>query len=392
VILPVFLLLIAAIPAAVVAYGIDPNWAQYPHGIEFILFSRRFEWPMIALTLVACVAILGLVISGKRRAWWLIGLAPILTLMGHRFAINPNNAFLINADPVFVTADHASFVAPDDSVLGIVQGPDAMAFPFASLYSRPLVVRDLRTEPMLLMWSPFANCATAYRIDRSIQTNELEIVSMPANALLVYNSRVGQFINGITGLTPDGRAPAGFNSRIPTIKTTWNRWVRAHPNTTVLAPPDSQAQAPQRAVLPYFPMPADPGNADPDATVALIGSPAPVAVLDSDLDAGPVNFSDPAIVIVRDPATGAPIAFDRHVDEDLIPTFSARRFRKFPQATMTDSDSASAWTPDGRAIDGPLKGKKLHRLDVEDGIYSGVARFWFKSPPLLTPVPTNPAP
>ena len=181
---------------------------------------------MIALTLIACVAILGLVIAGKRRAWWLIGLAPILTLMGHRFAINPNNAFLINANPTFVSADRASFVAPEDSVLGIVDGPDAMAFPFASLYSRPLVVRDLRTEPMLLMWSPFANCAMAYRIDRSIQTNELEIVSMPANALLVYNSRVGQFINGITGLTPDGHAPAGFISRIPTIKTNWALWVK----------------------------------------------------------------------------------------------------------------------------------------------------------------------
>src|SRR6202034_1972654 len=175
VILPLLLLLIAALPATVVAYGIDPNWAQYPHGLQLILFSRRFEWPMIALTLIACVAILGLVIAGKRRAWWLLGLAPILTLMAHRLAINPNNAFLINANPNFVTADHASFIAPEDSVLGIVDGSDAMAFPFASLYSRPLVVRDLRTQPMLLMWSPFANCAMAYRIDRSIQTNELEI-------------------------------------------------------------------------------------------------------------------------------------------------------------------------------------------------------------------------
>jgi hypothetical protein len=384
------LLLLAALPSAVVAYGIDPNLAQYPHGLQLILFSRRFEWPMIALTLIACVAILGLVIAGKRRAWWLLGLAPILTLMAHRLAINPNNAFLINANPTFVSADHAPFIAPEDSVLGIVDGPDAMAFPFASLYSRPLVVRDLRTQPMLLMWSPFANCAMAYRIDRSIQTNEIEIVSMPANALLVYNSRVGQFINGITGLTPDGRAPSGFISRIPTIKTNWARWLKAHPNTTVLAPPDSDAEAPQRAVLPYFPMPPTTSNSDPAATVALIGAPSPVAIPDSDLTAGPVNFSDPAIVIVRDPATGAPMAFDRQVDEDLTPTFSAHRFRKFPQATMTDSDSASAWTPDGRAIDGPLKGKKLRRLDIEDAVYWNIARFWFKNPPVLSPVLLKP--
>jgi hypothetical protein len=119
----------------------------------------------------------------------------------------------------------------------------------------------------------------------------------------------------------------------------------------------------------------------------LIGIPTPVAILDSDLYATIVNFSDPPMVIVRDPTTGAVTAFDRHVDEDLIPTFSGRQFRKFPQATMTDSDSASAWTADGRAIDGPLKGKRLRRLEIEDGVYWSVARYWFKTPQLLTPLP-----
>jgi hypothetical protein len=58
---------------------------------------------------------------------------------------------------------------------------------------------------------------------------------------------------------------------------------------------------------------------------------------------------------------------------------------------MTDSDSASAWTPDGRAIDGPLKGKKLKRLEIEDGVYWSVARFWFNNPPVLTALPGKPA-
>ncbi|HEY1923482.1 MAG TPA: hypothetical protein VGG44_12090, partial [Tepidisphaeraceae bacterium] len=144
-ILPLLLLILAAIPAAVIAYGIDPNWMQYPHGLSVILFARRFEWPLIALTLVLCVALLALVISGKKRAWWLVGLAPILTLLGHRFAFNPGNSFLVNADPNFVTADHAPFVSADDSVIGIMNGSDAVAFPYSSLYARPLVVCDLQT-------------------------------------------------------------------------------------------------------------------------------------------------------------------------------------------------------------------------------------------------------
>ncbi|HEX4053881.1 MAG TPA: DUF3179 domain-containing (seleno)protein [Tepidisphaeraceae bacterium] len=385
--LPLILLVLAAVPAAVVAYGIDPAWAQYPHGIEFIVFSRRFEGPMIALDVILCVTLIGLVIAGKRRAWWLIGLAPIVVLIGHRFALNPNTAFLVNGRPNFVSADRASFMADDDWVVGLMDGPDAVAFPYASIYSRPLVLRSNQPQPMMLMWSPFANWATAERVDRSIRAEELEVVSMPANTLLVYNARVGQFINGITGQTMRGQKPAGFISTIPTIKTTWAQWFAAHPETIVLAPPAPSEAAPRRPVLPYFPMPKNATDLPPDARVAVIRGPSPAAVLDADLGAGPANFANPLVVLIRDPMTGSLAAFDRHVDEDLAPAFAARTFKKFPRAVMVDADSGSAWTADGRAVDGPLKGKKLQPLEVEDDVYYSVAELWFGDLPLLAPLP-----
>jgi hypothetical protein len=150
-------------------------------------------------------------------------------------------------------------------------------------------------------------------------------------------------------------------------------------------------EAPRRAVLPYFPMPRDSVNLPPQTTIALIRGPTPVAIADSDLGAGPVNFSEPPIVAVRDPVTGTVTAYDRHIDEDLIPIFSARTFRKFTQATMTDSDSGSAWTAGGRAIDGPSKGKKLQPVEIEDGVYYSVARFWYGNLPLTAPLPPKPA-
>jgi hypothetical protein len=385
VLLPLVLLAIAAISAAIVAYGINPAWMQFPHGLEIILASRRFEWPLIALTLVTCVALIALIVAGKKRAWWLLGLAPIVTLLGHRLAINPSDAFQVNAQPMFVSADHAPFMAADDWVVGLIDGPDAVAYPYASLYSRPLVVRTDEAEPTLLMWSPFANCATAFRIDRSIRPNELEVVAMPGNALLAYNSRIGQFINGVTGLTPAGDTPAGFVAAIPIVKTTWTRWIAAHPATIVMTPPLNSGSAPSRPVLPYFPMPHDSQMIAPDVTIALIRQPfkmlphpsSPFAALDSDIGPGPVNFSNPAIVITRNPITNAILAFARNVDEDLTPTFKAKQFRKVPSATMVDSDSGSAWTPEGRAVDGPLKGKRLREIDMEDLVYFRVARLWF---------------
>jgi hypothetical protein len=387
VLLPLLLLVFAAVPAAVVGFGIDPFWAQYPHGIELILLSRRFQGPSIALALILCVALIGVIVGGKRRGWWLLGLTPILALLGHRLAMNPQNDFLVNGRPSFVSADQASFMANDDSVVGLIDGPDALAFPYASLYSQPLVVRGNQPLPTILMWSPFANCAIAERVDRSIRAEELEVVCMPANALLVYNSRVGQFINGITGKTMRGQTPAGFISGIPTIETTWGRWLALHPGTLVLAPPSQAGAAPRHAVLPYYPMPKISSEFSREMRIALIRGSYPAAVRDTDLIDPVTNFSNPLMVLIRDPATGSLAAFDRHIDQDLIPAFAAKQFKKFPQAMMTDSDSGSAWTADGRAVDGPLKGKTLEPVEMEDGVYWGVTRFWFGDLALISPLP-----
>jgi uncharacterized protein DUF3179 len=392
VLLPLVLLVIAAISAAFVAYGINPAWMQYPHGLEIILAARRFEWPLVALTLVTCVALIALIVAGKKRAWWLLGLAPIVTLLGHRLAVNPTDTFLINSQPMFVSPDHAPFMAPDDWVVGMIDGPDAVAFPYAGLYSHPLVIRNDETEPMLLMWSPFANCATAFRIERSIRPNELEIVAMPGNALLAYNSRVGQFINGVTGLTPANQKPSGFLSSIPVVKTTWSRWLAAHPATIVMAPPMNAGDAPRRAVLPYFPMPRDAGDLEADTTIALMrpglqgdAHPMTSCVLDSDIGADPLNLSDPPRLFLRNPLTGAVSAFSRNIDQDLVSTFSSKSFKKFPNAMMRDTDSGSAWTSDGHAIDGPMKGKKLTPIEVEDGVYFNVAKLWFPGLKMQSP-------
>jgi hypothetical protein len=389
VILPIVVLVFAAAGAALLAYGIDPNWVQYHHGFQLILLTRRFEGPLVALTLAACIALFAITVAGKRRAWWLVGLAPVLALLAHRFAISSNEAFLVNAQPAFVTADRADFLKPNDWIVGLIDGPDPVAFPYASLYPRPLVVRSEEAEPMLLLWSPFANSATAFRIDRSIRPNELEVVAMPGNVMLAYNSRLGQFINGLTGKTPDGHDPTGIGAPIPTIKTTWQRWLAAHPTTLVMLPPAGAGQSPSQPVMPYFPMPPHSAdvlnNAASDTTIALIRSDPPIAILDSDLDSVPANFTDPDIVLLRNPRTGAMAAFHRRVDEDLTPQFFPKAFRKLPRAIMTDTDSGSAWTADGHAIDGPLKGKALEPVPIEDGVYLNVARAWYANLKILTP-------
>ena len=123
------------------AYGADARWGTYPWGLGLIMLARRLQWPMIALSLILCIALLALVISGKRRAWWLIGLAPVLALFGHRFVTDPINRYGVVDDPVFVAASDAAFLGEDDYVVGVVFNDRAYAYPYACLYETPVVVQ-----------------------------------------------------------------------------------------------------------------------------------------------------------------------------------------------------------------------------------------------------------
>jgi len=122
-----------------------------------------------------------------------------------------------------------------------------------------------------------------------------------------------------------------------------------------------------------------------NTTVALIGANPPRAVPDSLIDAVPKNFSDPPLLVLRDPATGAVRAFSRQTDTDLFPIFEPDRTGKHPPATMIDRDSGSFWTADGRAIAGPLSGQQLTPLQVDDRVNYDAARFWYADLPVLSP-------
>jgi hypothetical protein len=374
---PLAVLLLAASAAAMVAFGVHPVWAEFHWGLGLIVWSRRLQWPLVAAALIFCLAMFALVIGGKRRAWWLIGLAPVLALLAHRFALDPQSDFFVNDQPVFLSADQATFIGDNDWVVGVVDGDQATAYPFVALYGAPLVVQTQQETPLVLMWSPFANRAVAMHVDRSIKGRDLEIVSMPANALLVYNSRLGEFICGITGRTLKGQIPSGFEQAIPTVKTTWKNWVALHPQTQVLLPPVAGRDAPTTPILPAYPLPRLPADPNQGATVALLATTRPTAVLQNDFAHAPANYTDPSLLVLSDPATGITRAFMRQVDTDLFPRFTADRHRKHPPAMMTDDASGSFWTAGGIAVIGPLKGKKLQVIAVDDNLNYDILRVWY---------------
>src|SRR5205823_11754338 len=144
-----------------------------------ITLSHRLQWPLIAGGVILCLALIGLVISGKRRAWWLIALAPVLTLFVHRFMTSPVNRYNIADEPTFISAADAKFIHDDDDVLGLIFNDQAYAYPLGCVYRYPIVMQSDRQHRLLLMWSPRADAAIALTVARELKARDLDVVPDP---------------------------------------------------------------------------------------------------------------------------------------------------------------------------------------------------------------------
>jgi hypothetical protein len=365
--LPVLLSFLAVLAAAVMAYGVAPVWAKFSWGLNVIMLTRRLQWPLAVVALLLCIALLVLVVTGKRRPWWLIGLLPVLTLFVHRYLTAPINRFAIVDEPTMIPAAGARFVGDDDYVLGVVFNEQPFAYPYACLYRAPIVVQSDRADRMLLMWSPQANAATALLVERELKGRNLDIVSDPADTFLLYNGRSGQFIVSLTGQTPKSEKPASVKGRLEVTKTPWGQWRAAHPQTRVMAPVEGSFSA------PIAPLVAEP------ETVALIESAAqtPLAVQSTHIGQEPANLSsgEASVVAFIDPSLRLR-AFDRHIEHDLVPTFKLNTNPK-RKAYLIDTDTDSGWSTAGVAVDGPCKGKRLIPVHVRNGVSWSAAQFWY---------------
>lgn len=394
--MPLLLIILALALAALASYGTDPAWGASPRGLQLIYLTARLQVPLFALCLLTCGALIFFLIARRRRVWWLIGLLPVLALFGHRFATSPMRDFHVAANPPEV--ESSPDVRDADWVVGLTVNGNSYAYPFACLYQTPVVVQTLVENRLVVLWNAYANLPRAYLADRDLAPTEMEVISMPANALLVYNHRYGEFINGVTGKTRTGKNPTSFRRAIDVRMTSWAGWRADHPGTKLVLSADPRL-GPAGPLQAKYKLPGDP----PREPTLLIATTRPSAVPPTDISDRPVNLAldGQPTLIFRDPSTQQPRAFSR-----IIPTGQELRFAPLPGATppafMAETDSRLPFTvggmliepkPDPKAKPDPnakpgdalkpeWKGLRLTPLPVIEGPDLAVLKFWI--PDLVT--------
>jgi len=164
-----FMALLALASAVVVAFGTHPNLARYPQGLDYITLARRWQWPLTSLCLMICVALIAMVIGGKRRAPWLLILAPVCFLFYQRFTGDPFRKMTILDNPTFGTPDKVGFLKSDSPVIGLVFEGQPYAYPCGSLALAPVVAHADADHRLLLMYSPYAGRAQAFVVDATVK-------------------------------------------------------------------------------------------------------------------------------------------------------------------------------------------------------------------------------
>ena len=137
--------------------------------------------------------------------------------------------------PAYDATREASW-GDDESVVGVVRGKEARAYPVAILVWHELVNDELGGVPILVSFCPL--CGTALVFDRRLQGRARNFgVSglLYQSDLLMFDreteslwSQIGA--NAVTG--------ALMGQRLELLRsktTTWKAWREAHPNTTVLS-------------------------------------------------------------------------------------------------------------------------------------------------------------
>ena len=371
--LPVILILLALLAAACLAYGTEPVWASYGvHGIDVIIWSRRLEWPIIFVAILLCLILLGLVISNQRRAWWLIGLLPVLVLFYHRMSAGPAVGLQCVQDLPLVDGS----IPGDDMVVGLILDGQPCAVPYSTLAVDPVIIHTGREKPVILFWSAYANRAQAFIASRDLRASDLEIVSTPENALLVYNSRLGEFINGLTGRTARNAVPTGIHQPVNVLKCTWRSWLAAHPDTKLMSAPSSRSGASQ----PQQPRYAMPGiDIKESRRICVVAATQPIAMDSVLITDRPLNLTtgQTSLLVVR--VNGVARAYNRELPADLVPRFSLITDPKHKTAAWIDSDTNSEWSNTGEWVDGPkeMHGTTLSPIPMEDDLYSNVMKFWY---------------
>jgi hypothetical protein len=299
--------------------------------------------------------------------------------------------------PRFISADGVRFLAPQEPVLSVEIRGEAKAYPLRIMVWHEIANDTVGGTPVVITYCPLCNTGITF-IRPTIEGELLDFGTsgkLYNSNLVMYDRQTGSYWPQALGQAVTGPLTGTKLEFLATQILSWSDWHSAHPNGLVLSQQTGFArdygtnpyggydesatpflfsgeEDPRLPPLTYvlgviagqdvvaFPFPTLRRAAvDGHAAVNTVVAGGPVVVLWRAGTVSAVNAS--SIPDSRD--IGAAVAFDRRVGGRTL-TFEAT------STGVIDRQTGSGWDITGRAMSGPLAGKRLRPVLATDS-------FWF---------------
>jgi hypothetical protein len=276
--------------------------------------------------------------------------------------------FPVRSGLTVVPAAEAS-LRDDDLVIGVVVGGEARAYPVNLMWEpQNEALNDaLGGEPVAVTWCPIAHSAVVY--DRSLdgRTLDLGAVGLDKGVFILYDPQTRTRWSQVSGRATRGPQEGRVLRKKPSTVTTWGRWRRLYPATSVYADPglparrrfteESMARITQSGGGPVV---------NEDLVAGIEGRRGPRAYLLRKL-AGPR--------VVNDEVDGEPVAVflaeDGVTVSVLLRTTDGRTLTFAADGdSLRDAETGTLWDPlSGRSVSGPLAGRALQPFTVTTALW-----------------------
>ena len=140
-------------------------------------------------------------------------------------------------EPLFGTAGEATFLAPDDRVLGVLIQGIPRAYPVAVLNWHEVVNDRFGRTPVLITWCPLCGTGMAFSAVVDGRTLTFGVSGLLYNSdVLLYDRETETLWSQIATDAVAGPLKGKRLTPLTTANTTWRDWRARHPNTRVLMP------------------------------------------------------------------------------------------------------------------------------------------------------------
>jgi Protein of unknown function (DUF3179) len=291
-------------------------------------------------------------------------------------------------DPFFDEPGQADLLEEEDLVVGIELGGEARAYPVALLSLHEVVNDVVGGVPVAITWCPLCRTATAFerRVGGRVHAFGVSGLLYSGN-LILFDRTTGSLWSQLLGGAVTGQMRGRELRSVPVVQETWSRWRRRHPEASVLS-------IRRDALAHRFTQPGELDHGEltdqPYATywtkVSAYFHRRVRGLQDGSLVLGVVRGGSARAYLlslvrsrraINDRLGGEPILVAQSDQDAVWGTVFARRLDgkalefSVRGGALVDSQTRSRWELDtGRAVAGPLAGRRLRRLPA-------TSSYWF---------------